>query len=103
MKCKPPVMRALRKTSKKDGKNVKESIGNVNKGSTFAPATAKAFIEILAGKENQTERNFQKKDSKKLARFENAFYICTPQNTESSLRDWGEIKEKGLKKSQKKL
>jgi hypothetical protein len=33
---------------------------------------------------------FKKKDSKKLARFENAFYICTPQNTESSLRDWEE-------------
>ncbi|KRD12956.1 hypothetical protein ASE21_03390, partial [Flavobacterium sp. Root901] len=29
-----------------------------------------------------------KKDSKKLARFENAFYICTPQNTESSLIYW---------------
>jgi hypothetical protein len=25
--------------------------------------------------------------------FENAFYICTPQNTESSLRDWQEKKK----------
>ncbi|WP_233074193.1 hypothetical protein [Flavobacterium sp. IB48] len=33
-------------------------------------------------------RNFLKKDSKKLARFEKAIYICTPQNTESSLIDW---------------
>ncbi|WP_427875317.1 hypothetical protein [Flavobacterium sp. MMS24-S5] len=83
-------MSELRNKAKKDGKNVKESVGNVNKGSTFAPATAKAFIEILAGKENLAKRNFQKKDSKKLARFENAFYICTPQNTESSLRYWEE-------------
>jgi len=35
-------------------------------------------------------KKFSKKDSKKLARFENAFYICTPQNTESSLGDWEE-------------
>ena len=79
----------LRKTSKKYQKNSVKKLAQAEKGSTFAPATAKAFIEILAGKENQTERNFQKKkDSKKLARFENAFYICAPQNTESSLIDW---------------
>ena len=86
--CKPPVMRMLRKTSKKYQKNSLKKLAEAEKGSTFAPATAKAFIEILAGNENQAKRNFQKKDSKKLARFENAFYICTPQNTESSLGDW---------------
>jgi hypothetical protein len=80
----------LRKTWKKYQKNSTEKLAQAEKGSTFAPATAKAFIEILAGKENLAKRNFQKKDSKKLARFENAFYICTPQNTESSLRDWEE-------------
>jgi len=81
----------LRKISKKHEKNSWKKLAQAEKGSTFAPATAKAFIEILAGKENQTKRNFQKKkDSKKLARFENAFYICTPQNTESSLGDWEE-------------
>ncbi|MCM0665952.1 hypothetical protein [Flavobacterium tyrosinilyticum] len=62
-------MSELRNKAKKDGKNVKESVGNVNKGSTFAPATAKAFIEILAGKENLAKRNFQKK------RFEKACEI----------------------------
>ena len=76
------------KGCRKDLKYVKKSLANVNKGGTFAPATAKAFIEILARIENRLKRNFLKKDSKKLVRFENAFYICTPQNTESSLIDW---------------
>ena len=31
-------------------------------------------------------------------RFENAFYICTPQNRESSLRDWEGNWEKETKK-----
>ena len=31
-------------------------------------------------------------------RFENAFYICTPQNRESSLRDWERNLEKGSEK-----
>jgi len=31
---------------------------------------------------------FKKKVQKKLAGIEKAFYICTPQNTESSLADW---------------
>jgi hypothetical protein len=59
-----------------------KKLAEAEKGSTFAPATAKAFIEILAGIGNLRKRNFQKKDSEKLARLRNAFYICTPQNTE---------------------
>ncbi|MDY0988802.1 hypothetical protein SOM12_15325, partial [Flavobacterium sp. CFBP9031] len=46
---------------------------------------------------------FKKKDSKKLARFENAFYICTPQNTESSLIDWEENKRNEAKKKLQKF
>ncbi|MFC4479376.1 hypothetical protein [Flavobacterium chungangensis] len=69
LKCKLPVMRSLRKRIKKDQKNSLKKLAEAEKGSTFAPATAKAFIEILAGKENQTERNFQKK------RFEKACEI----------------------------
>ncbi|MET3026163.1 hypothetical protein ABXT06_05755, partial [Flavobacterium sp. UW10123] len=34
------------------------------------------------------EEIFEKKDQKKLAGKEKAFYLCTPQNTESSLRYW---------------
>ncbi|WP_204251637.1 hypothetical protein, partial [Flavobacterium ginsenosidimutans] len=52
------------------------------------PQQRKALIEILAGKKNRRERNFLKKDSEKLAEFEKSFYICTPQNGESSLTDW---------------
>ena len=67
------------KGCRKDLKYVKKSLVNVNRCATFAPATAKAFIEILARIENQGKEIFLKKDSKKLVRFENAFYICTPQ------------------------
>lgn len=59
----------LRKTWGKYRKNSLKKLAEAEKGSTFAPATAKAFIEILAGKENQTKRNFQKK------RFEKACEI----------------------------
>jgi hypothetical protein len=46
------------------------------------------FTEILTGITNREENLFSKKDLKKLVRFENRCYICTPQNTESSLIDW---------------
>ena len=71
-----------------NGNYIKKRLVNVNKGGTFAPATTAMFTERLAGKENQNEKIFSKKDSKKLARFEIGCYICTPQNTESSLIDW---------------
>jgi len=49
--------------------------------------------------ESRKKRDFlKKKDSKKLAEFENAFYICTPQNTESSLGNWKKGWEKEAKK-----
>ncbi|WP_165608744.1 hypothetical protein [Flavobacterium johnsoniae] len=38
--CKTAVIRRLRKKVKKDGKNIKKRLVNVNKGGTFAPATA---------------------------------------------------------------
>jgi hypothetical protein len=38
--CKTAVIRGLRKKVKKDGKNIKKRLVNVNKGGTFAPATA---------------------------------------------------------------
>ncbi|KAF2330960.1 hypothetical protein [Flavobacterium ginsenosidimutans] len=62
------------------------------------PQQRKALIEILAGKKNRMKRNFLKKDSEKLAGFENAFYICTPQNRENSLTDWEEKRKNGTKK-----
>jgi len=49
------------------------------------PQQRKALIEILAGIGNLKEKKFSKKDSEKLARLRNAFYICTPQNTEKFL------------------
>ncbi|UUF15035.1 MULTISPECIES: hypothetical protein [Flavobacterium] len=41
MNCKTGVIRKLRNKCKKDGKNIKKRFVNVNKGSTFAPATTK--------------------------------------------------------------
>jgi len=39
----------LRKSFKKGQKNICKSLVNVNKGATFAPATATGVIEILTG------------------------------------------------------
>jgi len=62
------------------------------------PQQRETFTEILTRIRNHDEKIFSKKDFEKLVRFENAFYICTPQNTESSLRDWREIEKKETKK-----
>jgi hypothetical protein len=67
---------------KKHGKNIIKRLVNVNKGGTFAPATTQTFTEIMTGIRIKTEKIFSKKDSKKLVRFENACYICTPQNAQ---------------------
>ncbi|MBZ4037166.1 hypothetical protein K6T82_20570, partial [Flavobacterium sp. 17A] len=57
------------------------------------------YWQADGSKEGKTS---EKKDSKKLARFENAFYICTPQNTESSLIDcWGKRGKRDEKKVSK--
>jgi len=46
------------------------------------PQQTNAFTEILTRKGIKVFRDKEKKDSKKLAQLENAFYICTPQNAE---------------------
>ena len=87
-------MSKLRKRIKKGWNFIIKSLVNVNKGATFAPATA---IDVLLNTDKQLNFNWKnifKKDSKKLVRFENGCYICTPQNRESSLRDCHEIIEK---------
>ncbi len=63
--------------------------------STFAPATATDVHRNTGKKENQNENKISNKNSKKLARMENGYYICTPQNMRSSLKDWKEKEEKG--------
>jgi len=44
-----PVIRKLRNKPEKHGKNIKKSLANVNKGSTFAPATAKGAHRNTGG------------------------------------------------------
>ena len=72
---------------RKHQKKALKKLVKANKGATFAPATTHTFIQILASKRNQTENLFSKKDFKKLVTLENGCYICTPQNTQSSLID----------------
>ena len=87
-KAKFCVMSELRKSFEKGWNFIIKSVGNVNKGATFAPATATDVLRNTDRHENWDWKIFSKKDSKKLVRFKNRSYICTPQNRESSLIDW---------------
>ena len=87
-------MSELRKDLKKGWNFIIKSLVNVNKGVTFAPATATSVLRNTDKQTNYYWKNIFKKDSKKLVRFENGCYICTPQNRESSLRYWQGIIEK---------
>jgi hypothetical protein len=81
-------MRMLRKSFEKDWNYINKKLADVNKLPTFAPATA---IDVHRNTDKQNNQNWKfifKKDLKKLVRFEKGYYICTPQNTESSLKDW---------------
>ena len=64
---------------KKDWNYIIKTLVNVNKGGTFAPATPIDVHWNTDKHTNLTEKFFSKKDSKKLVRFENGCYICTPQ------------------------
>ncbi|WP_431242763.1 hypothetical protein ACQ9BO_23935 [Flavobacterium sp. P21] len=47
----------VRRKIKKDRKNIWKSLAQLEKGATFAPATAKTFTEILAGNTDQAGRD----------------------------------------------
>ncbi len=95
----------LTKSFQKHQKYLCKKLVKVNKVSTFAPATATDVHRNTGKKRNQNEKKFSNKNSKKLARMENGYYICTPQNTGSSLKDWKEkevkTKRNFLKKTSK--
>jgi len=57
-----------------------KSLQNSIKVVLLHPQQRQTFTEILTSTRIQTEKIFSKKDSKKLVRFENGCYICTPQN-----------------------
>jgi hypothetical protein len=61
LRCKCAVIRKLRNKRKKDGKNIKKSLANVNKGSTFAPATAKGVHRNTGRNLGSGEKKFSKK------------------------------------------
>ncbi|MEN2489497.1 hypothetical protein AAYQ05_16970, partial [Flavobacterium sp. B11] len=64
--CKEAVIRLLRKKEKKDQKNPVNKLGKAEKGSTFAPATAKGVHRNTGMKEGSEEKKFsEKKDSEK--------------------------------------
>jgi len=52
----------LRKTFKKDGKNIIKSLADVNKGGTFAPATTQCSQTYRQEKLIKREKKFSKKD-----------------------------------------
>ncbi|MEN2490384.1 hypothetical protein AAYQ05_21450 [Flavobacterium sp. B11] len=79
--CKPSVISALRKKAKKDQKKPVKKLGKAEKGSTFAPATAKAFIEIPAGRKDLKKRNFQKKKIRKSLRDSEMLSTFAPRKT----------------------
>ena len=90
---------------KKELKKPVKRVGKAEKCTTFAPATAKNALRHSGSFRRSAKRNFRKKkDQKKLAGKEKAFYICTPQNTESSLRDWKRnLENEAKKKASKKI
>jgi hypothetical protein len=81
-------MRRLGEKAEKLQKKSRKKLAEAEKGSTFAPATAKNALRHSGSFIIFWKRDFRKKRSKKLAGKEKAFYICTPQNTESSLGYW---------------
>jgi hypothetical protein len=65
LKCKNGVTSELRNSFKKHGKNIKKSIENVNKGSTFAPATTKNVHRNTDRQTDQRRLKFSKKKIQK--------------------------------------
>jgi len=61
LRCKCAVIRKLRNKLEKHGKNIKKSLANVNKGSTFAPATAKGVHRNTGRNWGSEEKKFSKK------------------------------------------
>ena len=86
--CKFCVIRELGKSFKKGWNYTIKSLVNVNRCVTFAPATATDVLLNTGKQMNFNWKNIFKKDFKKLVRFENGCYICTPQNNGSSLKEW---------------
>ena len=52
----------LRNNFEKDGKNIKKSLADVNKGGTFAPATTQCSQKYRQERLIKREKKFSKKD-----------------------------------------
>ena len=67
------------------------------------PQQRYTLFEILTSTTNKLEKLFFEKGYEKLVRLENGYYICTPQNMGSSLKDWlgkeGKLKRNFQKKN----
>ena len=63
---------------------ISQIVLNDNNGTKTKQSAISGSVTSVSSNEirKDKKRNKEKKDSKKLVRFENAFYICTPQNTE---------------------
>ncbi|WP_142479090.1 hypothetical protein [Flavobacterium nitrogenifigens] len=81
IKCKHAVISALRNNPKKDQKKPGKSIGKAEKGSTFAPATAKNALRHSGSLTIFEERDFRKKKIKKSLREKKKLFTFAPRKT----------------------
>jgi len=81
IKCKHAVISALRNNLKKDQKKPGKSIGKAEKGSTFAPATAKNALRHSGSFILFWERDFRKKKIKKSLRERKKLFTFAPRKT----------------------
>ncbi|WDF65987.1 hypothetical protein [Flavobacterium sp. KACC 22763] len=72
------VISALRNNPKKDQKKLGKSIGKAEKGSTFAPATAKNALRHSGSLITFEERDFRKKRLKKACGKRKSFLHLHP-------------------------
>jgi len=61
LRCKESVISELGKSFKKDQKKADKKLAQAEKGSTFAPATAKCAHRNTGRKEESEEKKFSKK------------------------------------------
>ncbi|MDQ6527538.1 hypothetical protein [Flavobacterium sp. LHD-85] len=80
-KCKLSVARQLGNNQKKDQKKLGKSIGKAEKGSTFAPATAKNALRHSGSFIIFEERDFRKKKIRKSLREKKKLFTFAPRKT----------------------
>jgi len=84
-KCKNTAARQLRKKAEKHGKNIMKKLENVNKGSTFAPATAKNAHRNTGRLNGLKEKKFSEKKIPKSLQELKKLFTFAPRKTRKAL------------------